>query len=118
MEALYILDKGKVRRAESCEEYARFFAVHENKVIDRTKVDGVGDVSTVFLGLDHGSGCDDNPLAVLFETLVFGDASWEWADFMLRYRTMGDAKRGHWAIVQAMRDGKSPMEFDLYQSDF
>ena len=54
-------------------------------------------VSTVFLGLDHGY---DNGPPVLFETLVFGgllDGEME------RYCTWDEAEQGHEAMVDRVR---------------
>jgi hypothetical protein len=53
-------------------------------------------VSTIFLGLDHGSYNTGGP--VLFETMAYArrpDGSTEWRDEQYRYRTWADAIKGH-----------------------
>lgn len=47
------------------------------------------EVSTVFLGLDHGDG---HETPILFETLVFGGDN---DGYMLRYTSWDDAISGH-----------------------
>jgi hypothetical protein len=62
-------------------------------------------VSTVFLGLDHGWGDDEDPL--LFETMVFGGPN---DQDCIRYTTWAEAERGHFATVGALeaRLGRQP----------
>ena len=66
------------------------------------------DVSTVFLGLDHGFGADGPP--VLFETMAFGipaDHSPDrQEDYQWRYTSVADAKAGHIRVVQAIEKGE------------
>lgn len=62
--------------------------------VAKTQVDGDCEVSTVFLGIDHGFTGDGPP--VLFESLVFGgdlDGECE------RYCTWQEAEEGHAAMV-------------------
>lgn len=61
---------------------------------------GVGDVSTVFLGLDHRHEGDADKRPVLWETLVFGGPL---ADEQIRYRTHEDATAGHAAMVERVK---------------
>ena len=51
------------------------------------------EVSTVFLGLDHGHN-EERPM--VFETLVFGGAM---DGDMERYSTWKEAEAGHWKMV-------------------
>lgn len=54
------------------------------------------DVSTVWLGLDHGFGSD---VPLIFETMVFGGDE-DWADLLCqRYSTEEEAADGHAEIV-------------------
>lgn len=55
---------------------------------------GIGYISTIFLGLDHGFG-QDRP--VLFETMSFVGGEHE--DWFNRYHTWDEALAGHIAIV-------------------
>jgi hypothetical protein len=51
--------------------------------------DGV-EVSTVWLGLDHGFGYTDRPL--IFETMIFGG---DYDEEQWRYATLDEALEGH-----------------------
>jgi len=54
-------------------------------------------VSTVFLGLDHGYG--DGP-PVVFETMVFGG---KYSDEMWRYATYDEAEAGHQRMLDMVQ---------------
>jgi hypothetical protein len=63
-------------------------------------------VSTVFLSLDHNFFPSDSP--VLWETMVFGAAEDEltdWYGFQKRYDSHAAAVRGHWEIVDEVKNG-------------
>ena len=90
----YIMQNMRPRRAQFF-EYAAWYETHD-RMIDRTEVGEVL-VSTVFRGVDKGDGIGP-PL--LFETRVSGsefDGETRW------YATLGEAKRGHHDIVDAVR---------------
>lgn len=70
----------------------------DNRIVERTKVGDVL-VSTVFLGLDHNF-TDEGP-PILWETLVFGGPLNE---EMYRYTSLEDAKAGHAAMVQRVKE--------------
>jgi hypothetical protein len=73
----------------------------DNRHIALDEIPGV-DVSTVFLGLDHGYG--DGP-PVLFETMVFGGP---YDQNMERYTTYDEAVIGHQKMVaKVMRNPPS-----------
>lgn len=80
----------------------------DHRRIDRTTVNQY-DVSTVFLGVDHGFG-GGPPL--LFETMVFDDTAEErYADlYCERYSTKAEAQAGHDRVVAALQAGKDPGE--------
>jgi hypothetical protein len=63
---------------------------------------GRGRVSTIWLGLDLGSGWGPPEL---FETLVMGGP---WDGFCLRYATRAAAEAGHRAAVRQLRTGPRP----------
>ena len=67
----------------------------------RVAFDRVGgaEVSTVWLGLDHGWG-GGPPL--IFETMVFGGDENEW---QARYATEADAMAGHAEVVRKLKLG-------------
>ena len=73
-------------------------------VIHRTRV-GETVISTVFLSFDHGSIASGD-IAILFETMVFGG---EYDSDMRRYATIGEAKLGHFEMVEMV---KSSYPFD------
>lgn len=93
----YILKDGKPVRVDSLTEWCVQFERGEDvRRVDQTYVGYVW-VSTVFLGLDHNYG-DGPPL--IFETMVFGGPLNE---EMVRYSTLGDAKKGHFEMVDRVR---------------
>ena len=69
-----------------------------DRVVERTKVSDDVEVSTIFLGLDHGYGLDE-PL--LFETMIFGGSLDGTQD---RYTTREAAKNGHQFYVEQARN--------------
>jgi hypothetical protein len=98
----YILVEGKIKSV-SLFEWAEWFENFENRKIDRTDLDDGVYVSTVFLGLDHNFSGHDLP--ILFETMVFGG---QYTNKGCRYSTLGEAKNGHWQIVDCIKAGKPP----------
>lgn len=59
------------------------------------------EVSTVFLGLDHGWGNTQAP--ILFETMIFSNDRKEFNWFQLRYTTYQDAVIGHGRILAQVK---------------
>ena len=89
----YIMQNMRPRRAEFF-EHAAWYETHD-RTIDRTRVGDVL-VVTVFCGVDRGDGYG---MPLIFETLVSGGAF----DGETRlYATLGEAKRGHHDIVDAV----------------
>ena len=103
----YILVNGKLKKATLL-EWARWFEDPKNRRVDYTDISnepnypGGEFVSTVCLGLDHNIG---GPIPILFETMVFGG---EYNQNGWRYASYGEAKQGHWIIVDCIRAGKRP----------
>lgn len=81
----------------SMDQWARSFR-SDDRQVESTKLDGDAHVSTVYLGLNHNFGAGP-PL--IFETLVFGGPL---DGEMDRYTTEADARTGHYAMVQRVRD--------------
>lgn len=108
----YILKNGKIKPA-SLMEWALWFEDHQQRRIDMTDISGFekypkGEmVSTVFLGIDHGlcfeSWKEHKP--ILFESMIFGG---EYHNRGWRYSSLGEAKLGHWQIVDGLREGNPP----------
>jgi hypothetical protein len=95
----YVLNKnGDPEPCEDLVEWARQFEKGNRKLARETT--GNGDVSTVFLGLDHSFG---GSTPILFETMVFGgplDGEQE------RYSTKAEAMAGHLAMVAHVKTAK------------
>lgn len=109
LNTLGILDKttGEVRTPQDTIEWATWYEVWENRVIQQEKVAGFW-VSTVFVGINSIFHQDSAPL--WFETMVFrdqvkhsllGKAHGEW-----RYATLDDARAGHEAIKAQVLSGE------------
>lgn len=101
----YILVNGKIKHANMF-EWAKWFENGSNRRIDKTEFEE-GNVSTVFLGIDHNF-CFDKFLEhkpILFETMVFGG---KFDQLQWRYSTLGEAKQGHYEIVSAIREDRNP----------
>ncbi len=77
-------------------EWAVWFNDND-KHIELLEVSGLT-ISTVFLGVNHGSGSND----LWFETWVHGNNALEIygeEDIMLRYETLEEAKAGHQKLL-------------------
>ena len=85
-------------------QQSEFFDKWSTLEYKRVAKDTVGDVevSTVWLGRDHGWG---NSEPVIFETMIFGGKYDQYQD---RYTTEAEAVMGHGWIVEALRRGESP----------
>jgi hypothetical protein len=93
----YILDAdGNPMPCEDTLEWARWFGQASNRVVAFTDLGEVlGQVSTVFLGLDHNWSPMHDPLTykpVLWETLIFGGIH---DGLMRRYDSLEAARLGH-----------------------
>lgn len=92
-----ILEKGQVKVCD-VQTWIEMFKGIEQRRVALTHT-GNGDVSTVFLGLNHGFG--EKPL--WFETLVFGGT---WDGEMDRYETLAEAQAGHDRMVVRVKQGE------------
>lgn len=75
------------------DEWANLFENDEYKIVKKQTMFG-NEVSTVWLGSDHGFGMAGKP--IIFETMIFGG---EWDQFEQRYATEEHALAAHNAIV-------------------
>jgi hypothetical protein len=92
---------------ELCDDLLKWATWFENIDNSRLARDDVpdGEVSTVFLGLDHHLGRREH-VPILWETVVFGGT----ADrFTLRYGSRSEAIAGHAFIVDRLRS-KLPLQ--------
>ena len=103
----YVLKNGKPVPA-SFEEMAKQLSDFKLRRVDCTKVSDTIEVSTVFLGIAHGPslmiraegiyiGNEDASKPLLYETMIFGG---KLNNYQRRYHTLGEAKKGHWEIVE------------------
>ena len=100
MSGQWMLIDGKAVPATDLIEWARWIETgHKERVVAKTQV-GDGEVSTVFLGLDHNFG--EGP-PVLWETMVFGGPLDEETE---RYTSREDAKAGHAAMVKRVEEAE------------
>lgn len=77
--------------------WAQWMEIKENRIIKKSFIfRGQIEVSTVFLGIDHGTWSDQ---PVLFETMVFGIPDEE-GEIMERYTTYEQAKKGHYKMIE------------------
>lgn len=87
-------------------ELSKDLNARDRKHVARTTVtDPEGreyDVSTVWLGMDHGWG---DGRILIYETMVFGPQPWNKQCW--RYSSDEEAGRGHARVVEAIRDADS-----------
>lgn len=87
-------------------EWAESFESTDRQVA-RDEVGGLI-VSTIFLGLDHNFSSGD---AILFETMVFADDTYEgFSGYQERYSTWDEAEKGHAVAVQWAREQMEQIE--------
>jgi len=91
----YILEGKQAIPCDDLLKWGKWYEKADRKVAKTSTVNG--DVSTVFLGLDHRFGDDGPPL--IFETLVFGGPMDQEMD---RYSTWEEAEKGHQAMVEKL----------------
>lgn len=92
--------EGKKLMQCSLDEWGRFFH-SEEKIVAKTYVSGF-EVSTIFLGIDHGWG---DGLLHFFETMVFNIGSNTDLD-LDRYSTYDQAETGHIEMVKRVFRGE------------
>lgn len=108
----YILEKGKATPKSWFEACLWWSSNKDACRVDRTEIDKDVYVSTVFLFLDHNvvnwaerwEGVDKEK-PHLYETMIFGGT---YDNYQWRYSTLGEAKAGHWKVVEALRANKEP----------
>jgi len=76
------------------EQWSELHSDFNYKVVIKTDIHDC-QVSTVWLGSDHGFG--NLPKPIIFETMIFGGL---WNDFSERYATEEEARQSHQTIVE------------------
>jgi serine/threonine protein phosphatase 1 len=102
----YILNENKevVSIGEDAMEWARQFEGTERRVDDTLIVEKDNTrVSTVFLGLDHRFGTDQDQPPIVFETMTFSDNP-DLDEYQERYCTYDEAVKGHNRIVEFIKN--------------
>lgn len=102
---LYILDEnGDPKEEPDALAWARWFESNtEQRRVALTKIGGITEVSTVFLGVDHSYTKEGPP--VLYETMVFGCGQLD--GYQERYCTRQEALEGHEYVVLKVK-GNNP----------
>ena len=93
----YILKGKEPVLCDNLMEFGHWYETADRRVA-LTEMDDY-EVSTVFLGFDHGWGEGD---PVLFETMVFG-AEGDALIGTMRYSTWGEAEKGHAQVCEILQ---------------
>lgn len=96
----YILDENNVpKQAPNLIEWAKWYETARSRSTAKTDINGVGYVSTVFLGVDHR--WEDSGLPMLWETMIFyKDGTTD--DLQDRYTSHYAALVGHAKVVREL----------------
>lgn len=92
-----ILEGKKVVLTSDVKKWATFMG--ETRIVKKTNIQPNIEVSTVFLGTNHGYGGND----LWFETMVFS-VGFFFSDIDSRYATWEEAEKGHNAAVETVRE--------------
>lgn len=92
-------DNGNVIPCRDVIEWGRWFGT-TSRTIAYDQIPGVGGVSTVFLGLDHGFSQSPEVAPILWETMAF---LIDGTDRQQRYATREEALEGHAAMVAELK---------------
>jgi hypothetical protein len=95
----YVLDGREVRTVDTIEEWGETFD-RNNRQVASTDMGCFGELSTVFLGLDHSFREGATP--ILFETMVFEGPCDQ--DLQWRWHTYDEAEAGHARIAKAFTE--------------
>jgi hypothetical protein len=98
----YILDKDKNIIPVELMEWANWFEDNKNnKHVRWTTIKKYNvDISTVFLGMDHGFSIGGGHTPVLFETMIFWNDAHDLDHYQERYWTWSQALEGHRETVR------------------
>ena len=98
MSGQYILKGGFPVKAPNLLVWALWFENSQNRIVEHTTLlDGEVEVSTIFLGLDHGWTWGEPGTPVLYETIIFGG---DHSNYQERYCTRRQAKEGHKKAIE------------------
>lgn len=89
--------RDKEGRPISLLEWIELFADKSYQIIQQDRIGKEIEVSTVWLGIDHGFGMTK---PIIFETMIFGGKH---NQYQRRYSTIQDALKGHEAAVRLVR---------------
>lgn len=95
----YLLNPDRSLRPATLMEWARAFEDTASRIVAKTFIGKGIEVSTVFLGLEHGQNSRGEPL--VFETMIFNNNADE--SYCERYASWGEAEQGHKKAVALAR---------------
>ena len=99
-----IADDGKIRFELDLMKHAAWYTENNSKrKLCNDFLEGEVQVSTVFLGIDHGFRPSGPP--VLWETMIFGG---EYNNMQWRYTCRREARENHARIVERLKAGLHP----------
>jgi hypothetical protein len=98
MSEYYKLNGKEVVECDNLLDWAKWYETAD-RIVKKDKI-GDAEVSTVFLGLNHGW---DGKI-LLFETMIFGG---EFDDFQDRYETWEEAEIGHQKAIEKILNNKA-----------
>lgn len=98
MMIFYILNGKEIVGTHDRKLWAQFFQDFEKRKVAHDKLNNNVEVSTVFLGIDHGFF---SPTPILFETMIFGG---KFDGYQERYKTYKEAEEGHKKVLQLVRE--------------
>lgn len=96
----YGLNKNNKPYSITLDEWGKMMNGMASQSLAKTTI-GDTEVSTVFLGMDHGHGAPGPP--VLWETMLFGD---DVEEYQVRYTSYEDAAAGHIEVVKRLMTGQ------------
>lgn len=107
MTDLYILDENHIPIPTDDSIEWGMWLERENRIVKKTEVLEICEVSTVFLGIDHNFSMEGPP--ILFETMLFfnefcKDIPEELEHYQIRYTTWDEAMIGHEQSIAYVRE--------------
>lgn len=109
----WVLDTdGRTPKTADTREWAVWYETHDKERVVAWSSTPLGNISTVFLGIDYSFGSGP---PILFETMIFEAKPplIEDSEYMWRYATWDEAAEGHARILTAMMCGQDPGDIDL-----
>ena len=118
MKYYYLVGK-EIHSTNDVLKWGEEFEKTEKRIVARTSF-GETDISTVFIGIDHGGIYEPNVAPLVFETMIFGGVANYYCD---RYETWKQAVQGHInackiVVIFWNRDNINSFVWDLFKVIF